>query len=544
MKTRTEVGADKLRGGFYTPARLVQLCLDRVQNLNGHHRRVSVLEPSAGDGAFLRGLAAHPLSSNVHSFLGIEIVESEAQKCRQVAASTPFPASVASGSAIEWASRTQDQFDVVLGNPPFVRYQFVSPTDLRNIESLGKRVGIALRGVSNLWIPVLLGALARLRAGGAMAFVLPSEIFTGLSAGDARAWLLANMVDLRVDMFEPGSFPDVLQQVIVISGRRAMPSEQPFTGERQVVFVEHHRTGSLRRWRHSIPTGTGNWTRYLLTSAELDALSEAQGLPDVMSLGTAARIEVSTVTGANDFFSINSKELTGHHLEPWALALLPRVRHATGLIYTAEDHEATAASGAKAWLLDFAEGRADPQGVDGASSYLRIGESHSLHLRYKTRIRVPWYRVPVVKPGSLMLSKRSHTIPRLILNKAGVVTTDTIYRGQMLPPYAGQESELVTSFHNSLTLVSAELEGRSFGGGVLELVPSEIARLLIIFPVGAAAGLSNLDEIARGAAGRWDTLVAATDNLLQQTTRGLTRSLIQRLGDARWSLLRRRLSRN
>ena len=35
------------------------------------------------------------------------------------------------------------------------------------------------------------------------------------------------------------------------------------------------------------------------------------------------------------------------------------------------------------------------------------------------------------------------------------------------------------TFINSLTALSAELEGRHYGGGVLELVPTEIEKLLI-----------------------------------------------------------------
>lgn len=38
---------------------------------------------------------------------------------------------------------------------------------------------------------------------------------------------------------------------------------------------------------------------------------------------------------------------------------------------------------------------------------------------------------------------------------------------------------LVASFVNPLTALSAELKGRHYGGGVLELVPSEIERLAI-----------------------------------------------------------------
>jgi hypothetical protein len=38
---------------------------------------------------------------------------------------------------------------------------------------------------------------------------------------------------------------------------------------------------------------------------------------------------------------------------------------------------------------------------------------------------------------------------------------------------------LAAGFYNSLTLLSAELEGRSYGGGVLKLEPTEAENLLL-----------------------------------------------------------------
>ena len=67
-------------------------------------------------------------------------------------------------------------------------------------------------------------------------------------------------------------------------------------------------------------------------------------------------------------------------------------------------------------------------------------------------------------------------IPCLIFNKLQSLTTDTTYR---IRHKRFDEPTVVSSFVNSLTALSAEIEGRHYGGGVLELVPSEIRKLLI-----------------------------------------------------------------
>lgn len=539
MKTRDHVHADKLRGGFYTPDELVDLCLSRVEALTLGRSSLRLLEPSVGDGAFIRGLCRSDLTRQVSHFQALEVVDTEAAKSSRLLADGPVEGSVRTTSAIEWAASAEEVFDAAIGNPPFVRFQFVNEDDRRNAGVLAQRLGISFTGVSNLWLPVLLGALSRLSLGGAFAFVVPAECFTGISAGVLREWLVRNTSALQFDLFPPGSFPEVLQEVVVLSGRVCDAGPGPVT----CTIREHGAAGQPAFVTHRIPSGRGPWTKYLLSPSQIDAFSEATELAVVFKLGLLARFEVAAVTGANSYFSVDSSTLASFDLDQWSRPLLPRLRHAPGLRYTAEDHAAADAEGARVHLLDFSGDRADPESFGRPSEYLSAGVESELNLRYKCRIREPWYRVPFIRAGEMMLSKRSHHFPRVVLNDVGVVTTDTIYRGTPKGPLIGHSGDLVASFHNSLTLLSAELEGRSFGGGVLELVPSEVSRLVVPHVPGFAAELERLDAIAR-VQSDGDELVEETDLLLTKADVGLTQDLLERLADARLSLLQRRLDRN
>lgn len=543
MRTRDEVSAAKLRGGFYSPEPLVDLCLERIAILSKRRRTLRVLEPSAGDGAFIRGLRrnSHVLAKTAF-VRAVEILPTEAAKCSNELTVGDLPGDVVRSSAIAWAAVSEEQFDIAVGNPPFVRFQFVPDSEARAIRSLERRLGISFAGVSNLWLPIFLGALSRLRLGGVFAFIIPAECFTGISSGLVREWLVQNVSDLRFDVFPAGSFPSVLQEIVIVSGRRkALSVDVPA----DCTFCEHVHNQSPSLTRHSIPQNRHPWTRYLLTKDELEAFNEATTLNDLRPLGEVAKFEVAAVTGANDYFSVDSKTLIEFGLEEWSVPLLPRIRHAPGVRYTSLDHRSADEGGAKTHLLDFSEVRSDPIRNRRASRYLKIGIDQGLPLRYKCRIRSPWYRVPFIRSGPLMLSKRSHYYPRVILNDAGVVTTDTIYRGSLTGLFAGRECDLAAVFHNSLTLLSAEIEGRSFGGGVLELVPSEVSRLRIPIVPGFGAELDRLDAVARSScSGVEDPLIEETDLLLVKADVGLTSSLVEQLAAARRSLLRRRLERN
>ena len=540
MKTRGEVSADRLRGGYYTPPALVDFCLERAASLVGDRRDVAMLEPSAGDGAFLRGLARtrSGLGDRIGTVHAIELVVEEAAKAEVSMRSSGQLGRVERGSSIRWAVETDDWFGLVVGNPPFVRYQFVPDEDKRSIVWLAERLGLRFAGVANLWIPVLIGSLSRLLPGGVASIVLPTECFTGMSAGVVREWLLHNFEDLTFDLFPAGSFPDVLQEVAVMSGRKTTGVESEPTC---VSMVEHSHVGTSRRWLYSPQPDDFNWTRSLLEPHHLEAIALAGELPAVARLGDVARLEVSIVTGANDFFCVDGETLSAHHLQPWARPLLARSRYSPGLIVSEADHLAIAESDARAWLLDFDPSAPDPTALPTARRYLQSGVERGLPERYKCRIREPWYTVPSVKAGSLMLSKRSHLYPRLLLNRAGVFTTDTIYRGDVIAPRPLTADDLVAAFHSSLTLLTVELESRCFGGGVLELVPSEVARLLVVASAGFRKQIVTLDRVARS--GEPEDLVRATDLALAKS--GLVPAdVLAVLSEARHVLLSRRLHRN
>lgn len=511
--------AVKLRGAYYTSPLLVAACLERIATLTDADRPLRILEPSAGDGAFVRGLRDFALRGQLPSptLTGIELDEGEAAKCREAMACYGIAGQTIGSSFFAWADGNAERFDAVVGNPPFVRYQFVTEQDRTVAERLLRKEGITLQGVSNLWIPFVLLSLRLVKPGGAFALVLPSELLTTISAGQIRLELIRHCADLQIDLYPRDAFPDILQDVVIVSGTYASQVQ----AERTATFCEH-ASGGVQTWKHVVSASGESWMRYLLTAPEWEAFGRAQRLPGFHPLKSVATIGVAIVTGANDFFTVDASTVDKFELQEWARPLLARTADSLGIVYNAADQEQARQQGRKCWLLDFSAARPDPMLRPLAAQYLQMGLERKLPERYKCRIRAPWYRVPHIKAGTLMLPKRSHQHHRLLLNQPRVFTTDTIYRGEMTPAFADRETDLVSGFHNSLTLLSAELEGRTYGGGVLELVPSELARLVVPL-VNTRPHLERMDSISRKAGGQRDTfdlLVTTTDQLLSQIMPG------------------------
>src|SRR5205823_6048514 len=96
---------------------------------------------------------------------------------------------------------------------------------------------------------------------------------------------------------------------------------------------------------------------------------------------------------------------------------------------------------------------------------------------------------------------------------------------------------VITNLYTHLTAASAEIEGRSYGGGVLELEPTEAEKLLLPRVLGAGTPLHEIDTLVRS--GRIAEALAQNDRKVLMENIGLTRPECTLLRDI-WIKMRER----
>lgn len=468
----------KLRGGYYTPLDLAAFLVRWVSSIEPEH----VLEPSCGDGAFFVEASKHLNPANV---TGFELNHEEARKafiCGKEAGLNNL--TVHNEDFLGWAVknlRTKSRkFDAVLGNPPFIRYQYL-PKEFQDLsESIFSALDCKFTKHTNAWVPFILASISMLRPGGRLAMVVPSEIIHVAHAQSLRTFL--GLECRRIVIIDPEElwFEDTLQGAVLLMAEKKMVSAiqgdglviQPVRGR---DFLRSESSDIFERGESiNGKTVAGKWTRAILDQSTRDIIDELENHAAVKRFNEIADVDVGIVTGANKFFLVDDRTVDDFNLSKWAHPMFGRSQHCPGIIYDDAQHAANAAKGNPTNFLWF-------QGKDIAQNskvraYIKLGEEDQLHTRYKCRMRKPWYTVPSIYATEVGMLKRSHNTPRLILNRIKALTTDTAYRIRIIE---GTARELVYSFINPLTALSAELEGRHYGGGVLELVPSEIEKLLI-----------------------------------------------------------------
>jgi adenine-specific DNA-methyltransferase len=274
-----------------------------------------------------------------------------------------------------------------------------------------------------------------------------------------------------------------------------------------------------------------------LSKYERSLLRDLKSNTGFATFDQMADVDVGIVTGANKFFLVTDEVVKSFSLEQWAHPMFGRSEHVAGVIFDKSDFAANRKAGLPTNFLWF-DDIAFSSFPSSVQRYLRLGEEQALPKRYKCSVREPWFRVPSVYASPVAMLKRAHHYPRLVLNKSKIFTTDTAYR---IKPIIGTAVSLVYSFLNSLTCLCAELEGRHYGGGVLELVPSEIERLILPICNVSEAELRKLDERFRNCTDDSDILREQDKLLLRKA--GLSNNDLSAL-HAAWDRLRNRRQRN
>lgn len=490
--------AQKLRGGYYTPSDLAAFLVRWVKDICP----TRVLEPSCGDGVFF-GALAQVGGLQKTAVVGFELDADEAAKARSRASEVGLKgALIHSGDFLQWALEhlgdAGEQFDAVIGNPPFVRYQYLPEPFQSRAEQIFKKLDLSFTKHTNAWVPFILSSLALLRPGGRLAMVIPAEIIHVTHAQSLRSYLGRECRRLVVIDPEELWFSGTLQGAVILLAEKRKSKEvepeglgiYPVKG-REFLKLDPSQVFTSPQSING-KTVQGKWTRALLDKETLALMDEIIEHRDVHQFEDVAKVDVGIVTGANKFFLVPNAVVESYKLEKWAHPMFGRSEHCPGIIYDDRQHATNAAKGNPTNFLWFRNG---PRKIDpNAEAYIALGERQNLHTRYKCRVRKPWYTVPSVYATEIGMLKRAHDTPRLILNRIGAYTTDTAYRIQTRDIEA---EKLVGCFINPLTALSAELEGRHYGGGVLELIPSEIERLIIPLPEKAAVNLSELDRAIR-----------------------------------------------
>lgn len=534
----------KENGSYYTPPILSDFIVYHLFDKYKFSDDISILEPSSGDGVFFDSIFSNQLFKtrfNLPKKIKINAIEKDdsaigiSKKKTDGYVTKQRTVRYFNQDYLEYHSKNTQKFDLVIGNPPYIKGQHLTKKQLKRCAAIHKKSDLRSDTIKNIWTSFLVGGVQSLNENGILCFVLPAEILQVIYAKELRDYLKENFKRIEIFAFNELIFPEIEQDVIILFCAK--------NSQEGVSFYHVDRLDDLKEPTYveensNIHRETlDKWTNYILSDAELRFLDDLKRR--FSPIKNYCRAEVGIVTAANDYFIVNKETVEKNGLRKLAKSILQKGSHMPPTLrFAKQDFQYMVSEGKPAFFLAF-EDKPSAGFSNSIKTYLKQGEKRKINKRYKCKLRTNWYFVPSVWVSEAFFTKRSNIFPRMIINDAKVIVTDSFYRIRMKEDF--KVENLVFSFHNTLTLVLAELEGRYYGGSVLELTPNEYKNLSIPYCQSIPKdALTKLDKMFR-AGTNVTKILEYTDRVVLKNQSGIKDKEISKLQSIYKKLVKRRL---
>ena len=532
-------GYNKLRGGYYTPEKIAEF----IATWAIRTKNDEILEPSCGDGSFISAIAdrLHKMGASgqsiKHNVTGVELDKVEASKASQ------YGPNVVQSDFFTYYQKYIDgekEFDVIVGNPPFIRYQNFEEEYRKVAFELMTKHGFQPNRLMNIWLPFLVLTCKALKPDGRVGMVIPAELFQVDYAAEARLFLSNYFESLTLVTFKKLVFDDIQQEVILLLGERRSSKQGirivELDGLESLISAGQTclEVAEVKKLDHS----KDKWVKYYLSNEELNLLDRLNKSSKITNVIDLYDVNVGLVSGENAFFVINQETVDKFDLQESVVSIISRTDQIKGLELTEQDYENQVKAGKKVYFFESADLPIDEL-PKSQRKYIQWGETQEYNKNYKCRIRPRWYHVSYTWRAEAFLVRQANLYPKMILNNKHALVTDTLHKVRFHEGVDGRT--VVGAFLNTYTLALSETLGRSYGGGVLTFEPGEMRKMRIPMMAADKLDLDKMDALQRE--GKIDDILQYTDEILLYQGLGLSAHEVELLHNI-WSKMRdRRLSR-
>lgn len=500
MRLKKDSSEQKLRGAYYTPLQLANAMVSLVASQN----ITNVLEPSCGDGVFLDSLAALNLLDSIHDITAVEIEDDEAEKVRNNYKDKKN-VHVLNEDFLDFYQQVygKETYDLILGNPPYIRYQYLTEEQREIQSSILTSHGMKSNKLINAWVAFLVACVQLLSENGKIAFVIPAEILQVVYAEDLRLFLSNQLSKITLLTFEQLVFPDIEQEILVFIGEKGKE-------EKGIRIIELSNLEDFKKLDlnsngfQKLKHVKEKWTKYFVSAGEIKVIQSIRDDKRFTKFSDLAIINVGITTGNNTYFSVDKETTDKYELSSVTLPLIGRSSHAHGIYFTNNDWQKNIKANKRAMLISFPNTPYEEYPAEHRA-YIELGEKNGENKGYKCSIRDRWYIVPSVWIPDAFFLRRNNLYPKFVLNRCDAVSTDTMHRIKFNDGVNAEN--VLLSYYNSISFAFTEICGRSYGGGVLEILPGEVGNIML--PI-----VDKIDETLRNELlGQIDIIVRNNEDI-------------------------------
>ena len=445
----------------YTPPPLARAMVTAL----GNRPSDRWLDPCVGRGVFLHELAN--LGVSAAQVTAIDIAQ-PTEPC------DPKVATFHGVDFIGWSQATDQRFDKIVANPPYLALSRLDASLLMPVLALTTPTGTPLGRNANYLCAFVYAAMNLLRPGAAICFVLPAAWEYADYASQLRESVPQHFSRFHIHRSRKPLFDGIQDGSVVIIGWGF--------GERNAEtrrFEHHNREQLVSALLDDSPVPPVDDTTF-----HPAALAHDLQWPTARPLGEVLTVHLGGVTGDVNYFLMSEDQRSERELPLESVrSVVSRAGHLASGELTQSAWESLRDSGERIWLFYPPDHLLDHKAV---RAYLGLMPSQGgCHQdRYKIRSRWPWYRtlLPAVADG--FASGMSKYGPWISLRGMPELTaTNTLYVIQFRYKM-DQDAKAAWALSLLTSVARQQLHrlGRAYQDGLVKHEQSDLNRVMVPIP--------------------------------------------------------------
>ncbi len=472
------------QGQFATPPTLATEIIRASLEMLPPNETIRFLDPAFGTGSFYSALLRLLPPDLLTSAQGCEVDEHYGRDALSLWESTQLRLRIADFFDLDVPTANEEKANLLICNPPYVRHHHFSLQTKERLQGLvGKNVGLRLNGLAGLYCYFMLHAHNWLADNGLACWLIPSEFMDVNYGREVKRYLSEQVTLLRIHRFDVHDvqFDDALVSSVVVWFKKSIRQKQDNVAFTFGSSLSSPSTSTL------IPLSElksyTKWSKVTTRSSNHDAPGSRPTFSDLF------QVKRGLATGANNFFILSQEEIVRHEIPPEFLCpILPSPRYLDSDEVIADEF-GNPMLGKKLFLLDCKLSEAQVRkSYPMLWAYLETGKQQGIHRGYICTHRSPWYSQEDRPPSPLLCTYmgRSDTKAsrpfRFILNHSQAKAANVyllLYPKPLVLKALAESPELLRVLWKALNSMSIEMlihSGRSYGGGLHKLEPSELSQ--------------------------------------------------------------------
>lgn len=443
----------------YTPPKLASAMVKALRIKDTDR----ILEPCVGEGALLRALSEAGLKRDQISGLDLSPITGMYDHFANVQRSIDF---------LQWSRATDQRFDKIIANPPYVAIERLQPAERAAACSVTQFQGVGVKPSGNLWLAFFVASIGLLRPGGGLCFLLPAAWDFANYSGDLRL-KIGRWFD-RVDVHrshEPLFRASRIQDgsvVVVATQLRSTPSDL-----KHPTRFEYRDASQLIKGLASVSSSARRIRNLVSAPAIVSSV-------DTTKLEAAVTIGIGGVTGDSSYFVLNESQRIALGLPTSAMRpVLSRARHLVSSSIDRSIWDKLKSAGERIWLFDPPPSLLHHKAVQ---KYIKWGQSGGCRTtNHKIAGRTPWYRTKLPSAPDGFLSGMASAGPVICHRGMDRLTaTNTLYVINFDRNLTNADRAAVSlALLNSSVVDQLRRVGRTYADGLIKFEPGDLRQIRI-----------------------------------------------------------------